>query len=102
MFSLICTQASANMRAGNLFNVERARFKEWVAARGTPREGAAQQAFELAEAAADVLAVHARVQRGVPDRGLRGVHPVHEAVRGLGFMRDGSGADVGLPRNRRR
>ena len=60
------------------------------------------RADRLAEAAADVLAVHARVQRGVPDRGLRGVHPVHEAVRGLGFMRDGSGADVGLPRNRRR
>ena len=68
MFSLICTQASANMSAGNLFNIERARLKEWVAARGTPHEGAAQQAFELAEAAADKVRMPAAVVLPSPSR----------------------------------
>ena len=56
------------MIAGDPFNVERARFKESVAARGTPREGAAQQAFELAEAAADEVRMPAAVVLPNPSR----------------------------------
>ena len=61
-------QARANVIASNLFNVERARLKEWVAARNTQGETAVQQAFEVAQAAADKVRMPAAVVLSNPSR----------------------------------
>ena len=61
-------QARAKRIASDLYNIERARFKESVAARGTPHEGAAQQAFEVAQAAAGAVRMPAAVVLPTPSR----------------------------------